>query len=122
VKSAKKEATKFGKSPKQSFQRAADLLKIVAFLSHRKRYDRRVKGGLRAMTPIVHSIEDVAALLRRGLSPVTDNSDALSALGFERAYPSAFRGYQSTIWERSIEHARRHDGYRVLARERAFLI
>ncbi|MDB5042468.1 MAG: hypothetical protein JWN27_3194, partial [Candidatus Eremiobacteraeota bacterium] len=31
-------------------------------------------------------------------------------------------GYESTIWERSIEHHRRPDGLRVLARERAYLV
>jgi hypothetical protein len=74
------------------------------------------------MAATVHFVEDVAMLLRHGLSPVTDNRDALLELGFERAYPGVHRGYESTIWERSIERYRRHDGYRILARERAFLI
>jgi len=74
------------------------------------------------MAAIVHFAEDVAVLLRRGLSPVTDNREALLELGFERAYPGVRHGYESTIWERSIERCPRHDGYRTLARERAFLI
>lgn len=70
----------------------------------------------------VHFAEEFVALLRRGMSPVTDNHDVLLALGFERAYPQVSTGYESTIWERSIEHHRRPDGLRVLARERAYLI
>jgi hypothetical protein len=71
---------------------------------------------------IVHVAEELVALLRRGMSPATDNRNALQALGFERAYPQVREGYESTIWERSIEHHRRPDGLRVLARERAYLI
>ncbi len=71
---------------------------------------------------IVHVAEELVALLRRGMSPVTDNRDVLLTLGFQRAYPQVPYGYESTIWERAIEHHRRPDGLRVLARERAFLI
>lgn len=71
---------------------------------------------------IVHVADDLVALLRRGGSPVTDNRDALLTLGFERAYPQIREGYESTIWERSIEHHRRPNGLRVLARERAYLV
>jgi hypothetical protein len=71
---------------------------------------------------IVHVAEELVALLRRGMSPATDNRDVLLALGFERAYPQVPKGYESTIWERSIEHHCRPDGLRVLARERAYLI
>ena len=74
------------------------------------------------MKIIVQSAEEVVAILRRGLSPLTDNRDALMALGFERAYPQVRKGYESTIWERSIEHHRRPDGHRALARERAYLV
>ena len=74
------------------------------------------------MKIVVSAVEELAELLLRGLSPITDNRDALLALGFERAYPQILRGYESTIWERSIDHRRRHDGHRVCARERAFLI
>jgi len=74
------------------------------------------------MKIVAHLPEDLAALLRRGLSPVTDNRNALLALGFERAYPQIPKGYESTIWERSIEHHHRPDGLRVLARERAYLV
>jgi hypothetical protein len=70
---------------------------------------------------IVHAAEGVIALLRRGMSPVTDDREVLLSLGFERAYPQMKTGYESTIWERSIEHHRQPDGLRVLARERAYL-
>ncbi len=74
------------------------------------------------MNTIVHSPQEVIALLRRGLSPITDNRDALLMLGFERAYPQVHQGHDATIWERSIEAQCRADGYRVLARERAYLV
>jgi hypothetical protein len=71
---------------------------------------------------IVHAIEDVENLLRRGLTPITDNLAVLRALGFERAYPHVERGYDSTIWERAIVAPRRsRDGLRMLIRQRAFL-
>jgi hypothetical protein len=73
------------------------------------------------MNLIAQSADELIAILRRGLSPLTDNQDALLALGFERAYPQARNGRDATIWERSIDR-RRPDGYRVLARERAFLV
>jgi hypothetical protein len=74
------------------------------------------------MKTVVHLTEEVAMLLRRGLSPITDNRNALLALGFARAYPQVRSGYEATIWERSIEHGRRPDGQLVLARQRAFLL
>lgn len=74
------------------------------------------------MKTIVHTAEEIGALLRRGLSPLTDNREALVVLGFERAYPNIRKGYDSTIWERPIEHSRRPDGRRVLARERIYLV
>jgi hypothetical protein len=80
------------------------------------------RWDLQVMKTIVHIAEDLVALLGRGLSPITDNRDALLALGFERAYPQIRAGYESTVWERSIERRRRHDGRCVRARERAFLI
>jgi hypothetical protein len=61
-------------------------------------------------------------MLRRGLAPMTDNRDALLALGFERAYPQIAVGYESTIWERTVDIPRRSSaGARMLIRERAFL-
>jgi hypothetical protein len=74
------------------------------------------------MAPTLHTTDDIQMQLRRGLMPVTDNQDALLALGFERAYPQIASGYEATIWERSIECDRRSsDGHRVLARQRAIL-
>jgi len=70
---------------------------------------------------IVHSCEHIELILRRGLTPLTDNRDALLALGFERAYPQVKRGYEATIWERSIEHHAPGSLRRVLARQRAVL-
>jgi hypothetical protein len=73
------------------------------------------------MKLVAQSADELIAILRRGLSPLTDNQDALQALGFARAYPQVRKGYDSTIWERAIDR-RRPDGLRVLARERAFLV
>jgi hypothetical protein len=73
------------------------------------------------MNIIAQSAEELTAILQRGLSPLTDNLNALLALGFERAYPQARKGYDATIWERTLDR-RRPDGMRVLARERAFLV
>lgn len=70
---------------------------------------------------IVHTVDAIELLLRRGLSPITDNHDALVALGFVRAYPQLSHGYESTIWERSVEYSGAANGRRRLARERAFL-
>jgi hypothetical protein len=68
----------------------------------------------------VHSLESIENLLRRGLTPVTGNCEALRKLGFTRAYPQAASGRDSTIWERSIDHGRRAgDGSRMLVRQRA---
>ena len=36
---------------------------------------------------LVHAVDEIENLLRRGLTPITDNPDALRELGFERAYP-----------------------------------
>jgi hypothetical protein len=61
-------------------------------------------------------------MLQHGLAPFTDNRDALLELGFARAYPKVKKGYDATIWERSIDLPIRQDGRRVMARERAFLV
>ncbi len=74
------------------------------------------------MQAIVHSAEAIQTLLRRGLTPITDNRDALVELGFERAFPQIARGQDAKVWERSIELDRRsRDGYRMRVRERAVL-
>ena len=74
------------------------------------------------MTTIVHSAGAIQDLLRRGLTPTTDNREALIDLGFERAYPQYRAGYESTIWERSIVlEIRARTGERMLGRQRAFL-
>lgn len=76
----------------------------------------------RTVTIIAQTAEELAAILRRGLSPLTNNRDALLALGFERAYPQVRKGHDSIVWERTIDHHRRLDGARVLVRERAYLV
>jgi hypothetical protein len=74
------------------------------------------------MSVIVHSAADILAMLHRGLTPITDNRDALIDLGFERAYPQLRSGYDSKIWERSVAvGAAPPDGIRRMVRERAFL-
>ena len=70
----------------------------------------------------VHTTAEIEQMLMLGLSPITDNADALYQLGFERAYPQARTGRDATIWERTINLHCRPDGHRVLARERAFLV
>lgn len=71
---------------------------------------------------IVHSTTDIENLLRRGLTPITDNRTALLELGFQRAYPQIVRRYEATIWERAIDAATRaRDGDRMLVCQRALL-
>jgi hypothetical protein len=68
--------------------------------------------------------QDIERLLLRGLAPITDNAAALIELGFSRAYPNAARGFESTVWERSLDRGYRQTGRglrRVLVRQRAFL-
>jgi hypothetical protein len=70
----------------------------------------------------VNSLEAIENLLRRGLTPVTENRDALLDLGFARAYPHIASGYEATIWERAVEYGRRAaDGSLLLVRQRAIL-
>jgi hypothetical protein len=70
----------------------------------------------------VHSLQELETLLRRGLKPLTTNRDALLCLGFSRACPRATSGYDSRIWERTIDPGRRsQDGLRTLVHQRAIL-
>lgn len=74
------------------------------------------------MSTIVHTSDEIRDLLRRGLTPITDNAEALIELGFVRAFPERERDFESTIWERRVDRGQRtHDGTKVFARERAFL-
>jgi hypothetical protein len=69
-----------------------------------------------------NAANEIENLLRRGLTPITENRAALRDLGFQRAYPQIEHGYDSTIWERAIVAPRRsRDGLRMLVRQRAFL-
>ena len=75
------------------------------------------------MSRVVHTIEEIEATLRRGVTPETDNREALEELGFARSSPHLALGYESTIWERSRDHAERTpSGLRLLLRERAVLV
>jgi hypothetical protein len=75
---------------------------------------------LNIVPQIVHTIEAIEALLRRGITPKTDNLDALLELGFARSTPRAEDGYDATLFERGREHDRRaSDGSRLFIRERA---
>jgi hypothetical protein len=75
------------------------------------------------MQSLAHTSSDIQNLLRIGLAPITDNADALLILGLQRAYPQISKGYNSTIWERSIDIERRsRDGKRQMARQRAYLV
>lgn len=70
----------------------------------------------------VHSLEAIENLLRRGLTPLTANRDALVGLGFTRAYHDT-AGYEATVWERAVDHGRRaRDGSRMVLRQRAILV
>jgi hypothetical protein len=71
---------------------------------------------------IVHSVEAIEALLRRGVTPKTDNREALIELGFVRSSPAAAAGYDESLWERSVDHkSPPAGGRRLLVRERAIL-
>ena len=75
------------------------------------------------MSRIAHTIEEIEAVLRHGQTPQTDNIDALLELGFVRSSPHLAKGYESTIWERSRDHAgRSSSGLRLFVRERAVLV
>jgi hypothetical protein len=72
----------------------------------------------------VHTTTDIEQMLKLGLSPITDNAEALVQLGFERAYPNVRTGYDSTIYERSIDQGYRETAHglrRVMVCQRAFL-
>jgi hypothetical protein len=74
------------------------------------------------LSRIVHTLEEIEAALRHGLTPQTDNEDALVELGFVRSSPH-LSGYESTIWERSRDHVERAaNGLRLFVRERAVLV
>jgi len=71
---------------------------------------------------LVHSTEEIQALLRRGLTPITDNRDGLIELGFEPVAPEAAGSRADSVWERSADHpGRAASGMRMLVRQRAVL-
>jgi hypothetical protein len=70
----------------------------------------------------VRTASAIEELLRRGLTPITDNREALVQLGFERAFPRIDRGWEASVWERSIDTGRRSkDGRAVPVQQRALL-
>jgi hypothetical protein len=73
------------------------------------------------MKSLAHTTSDIQNMLHKGLVPITDNADALANLGFQRAYPHIRVGYDSTIWERSIDVGCNRDGKRLMGRQRAYL-
>jgi len=76
-------------------------------------------------TATVHTSAEIERLLALGLAPITDNADALHALGFERAYPDKHTGYESTIFERSVDRGYRKTERglrRVMIAQRAYLV
>jgi hypothetical protein len=72
----------------------------------------------------VHTPTDIERMLKLGLAPITDNADALYELGFVRSYPQVRSGYESTVYERSVDRGTRETSQglrRVMICERAFL-
>ncbi len=68
----------------------------------------------------VHTTADIERMLSLGLSPITDNAQALTELGFERCHPHAkVGGYEASIYERSTAADTRARRARP---QRAFLI
>jgi hypothetical protein len=64
-------------------------------------------------------------MLSLGLSPITDNQEALAELGFARSFPDAKRGgYEASVYERSIDQGYRNTKSglkRVVIAQRAYL-
>jgi hypothetical protein len=74
---------------------------------------------------LVTSRQDIEMMLKHGLTPITRNEAALLELGFRRSYPGAASGYESTIWDRSVDRGYRQSERglrRVMAVERAYLV
>ncbi|MDE2571523.1 MAG: hypothetical protein KGM44_03255 [bacterium] len=76
-----------------------------------------------ANTIIVHDPEGIQRMLRHGLAPVTDNRQALMALGFAAKYPNGRDAYERGIWSRSVDHGYRSSDFRrMLVEQIAHLI
>lgn len=61
------------------------------------------------MAIIMHSEEEIERAARVLACVPTDNRAALERLGFARSYPQEKSGYNSRIWQRSIDHSFRPD-------------
>jgi hypothetical protein len=65
----------------------------------------------------VHTAAEIERMLSLGLSPITDNVQALTELGFERSFPQAKNGgYEASVYERFVERGNRRN-----KAQRAFL-
>ena len=76
-------------------------------------------------TATVHTSAEIERMLALGLAPITDNAEALYALGFERSYPEARSGFESTVFERSLDRGYRQTSRglrRVMVAQRAYLV
>ena len=71
------------------------------------------------LAKIVHTAEDIARELSHGRIPVTDNVDALVALGFSRDRPQVA---SDPMWSRAVESADVRGGYKHQVIERAELV
>ena len=70
-------------------------------------------------TKLAHTIEEIQRELAHGHIPVTDNIDALVALGFSRNRP---QDPHDTTWSRAVESADLRGGYKHQVIERAELV
>ncbi len=80
---------------------------------------------MNAASTTIHTATEIERMLNLGLAPITDNPDALVELGFQRSYPQARAGYESTVFERSIDRGYRETANglrRVMVCQRAFLV
>jgi hypothetical protein len=81
-------------------------------------------GGQMHAQPTARRKEDIERMLAHGLTPVTDNLDALVDLGFVPSYASGWANGEAAVWERSIDAGTRATNAglrRVMTRQRAFL-
>ena len=73
------------------------------------------------MPTLVHSVSEIQDLLRRGLTPITDNRAGLIELGFAPVRADELHSLDE-MWERSADHPQRAaNGQRMLVRQRAVL-
>jgi hypothetical protein len=74
--------------------------------------------------PLCHTIEEIDRAVRGLPCVLTDNREALIALGFERMYPQCVSGYESYLWVRSVDAESLYGssrGHKRLVMQRAYL-